>query len=455
MEFRPHSYQTRAVEWIIAHPRCALFLDMGLGKSVITLTAIRELRDYGEVSHALVVAPKKVAEATWTAEAAKWGHLSDLKVVAVTGDAKRRAKALDTPADVHVIGRDCLLWLCGRYGGFDRMPFDMLVLDELTSFKSHTSKRHRLARRMAERCARVVGLTGTPAPNGLIDLWGQMMCVDGGLSLGKSLERYRSAYFSPVKWNNVIIKCPPKRGAAEAIAGLLAPVCMRLDAGDWLELPPVTYHTARVELPPPVMRAYREFERDRVMELAASGAEVTAANAAVLMGKLAQFANGAVYDDAGGVTDIHGEKADALAELVEQAHSPVLVFHQYRHDLPKIEGRLKGYRVRRYGGPDDLTAWNAGEVDVLLAHPASTAYGLNMQDGGHYVVWYGTGWDLELYLQGNARVHRQGQRMPVHIYRLVCAGTADERALAAIEGKAGEEDALTAELRRLMEMYRV
>lgn len=445
MIYRPYGYQKAALEWVLEKPYCALFLDMGLGKSVITLTAIRRLIDDCEIDNALVVAPKKVAESTWTAEAEKWEHLKGLRVAKVMGTERQREKALEEKADVYVIGRDSFVWLAGKYRSV--LPFDMIVIDELTSFKSPKSNRFKAMRLARPAAKRVVGLTGTPAPNGLIDLWAQMYCIDMGERLGKSVTKYRETYFNVHTWNNVIVRCDVKKGCDEIIRGRIADICLSMQARDYLQLPGMITHEAKVTLPHSVMEAYNRFEREKVLEFteqhSGESANVLANSAAGLMNKLSQFANGAVYDEAMDVHEVHGEKLDRLAEIVEAANGGhVLVFYQYRHDASRIAHRLKGYTVRQYEGDDTLRDWNAGKIDVLLAHPASTAFGLNMQQGGHYIVWFGTGWNLELYQQANARLHRQGQPYPVQVYRLVCAGTVDERAEKAIDNKQGLQQGL-------------
>lgn len=454
MKYVPYEYQRTAHEWIIRHPYCCLFLDMGLGKTVTTLTALRKLMDWGEVSRVLVVAPKKVAETTWTTEAAKWDHLCDLRVVKVAGTERRRRQALETPADVFVLGRDNFVWLAGLYNG--RLPFDAVVLDELTGFKGPSSRRFKAMRLCRKSLERVIGLTGTPAPNGLKDLWGQLCVVDGGERLGTAVTRFREAYFDCFRRNNIIIRMTPKRGAADAIRRKIEDICLSMQSKDYLQLPPLLVHDVRVELSPAVMGDYMRFERDMVLALPECSADkpVTAASAAALMNKLSQYANGAVYDDDGAVRHIHDEKLEALAELVEgAAGSPVLVFYQYRHDIPRILERFKDLRTAVYEGAEELHRWNAGEIDVLLAHPASTAYGLNMQQGGHYIAWYGLGWNLELYQQANARLYRQGQEHPVIVYRLVCAGTVDERAAAALAGKSDMQQSLLDNLKYLIHKH--
>ena len=456
MIYKPYDYQRTAMQWIVDKPKCGLFLDMGLGKTVSTLTAIQQLIDDCEVSRVLVVAPKKVAETTWSMEAQKWEHLHDLKVVKVLGTEKQRCLALSQKADVYVTGRDNFVWLVGKYGG--RLPFDTLVIDELTSFKSAKSERFKAMRIALPSVHRVIGLTGTPAPNGLIDLWAQMYCLDQGERLGRSVTKYREAYFETHRWNNIVVRCDVKKGCEEIIRNKIADICLSMQAKDYLQLPDLITHTATVELTPKVREAYERFEREKVLEFKTEHgqepANVLAQSAAGLMNKLAQFANGAVYDDSMQVHEVHSEKLDRLAEIVEAANgNSVLVFYQYKHDVTRIAAKLKGYRVRAYQGEKDLNDWNAGQIDVLLAHPASTAYGLNMQQGGHYIVWFGTGWNLEHYQQANARLHRQGQQHPVQVYKLICAGTVDEKASAALEGKKGVQQSLLDSLNYLLRIY--
>lgn len=456
MKYTPYNYQKRAVQWVIDKPRCCLFLDCGLGKSVITLTAIQQLMDDCEISRTLVVAPKKVAETTWTTEAEKWDHLQGLRVAKVMGTEQQRNRALASKADIYVIGRDSFVWLVGKYGG--ELPFDMLVIDELTSFKSSKSMRFKAMRTAASGISRIVGLTGTPAPNGLIDLWAQMYCVDAGMRLGKSVTKYRETYFETHKWNNIIVRCDVKKGCDDIIRRKIADICLTMQAKDYLQLPDLLVHTVKVQMSSTTQSAYVKFEREKVLEFQEEHGDepthILANSAAGLMNKLSQFANGAVYDEEHNVHEVHDEKLDRLAELVEAANgSSMLVFYQFKHDIPRIVKKLKGYRVAVYEGEEQLKEWNAGRIDVMLAHPASTAYGLNMQQGGHYIVWYGAGWNLELYQQANARLHRQGQQHPVTVYRLVCEGTVDERALAALESKKGVQQGLLDGLKELINKY--
>lgn len=456
MIYRPYDYQRTATQWILDNPSCGLFLDMGLGKTVSTLTAIQQLIDDCEIDRALVVAPKKVAETTWTTEAAKWDHLQGLKVAKVMGTVKARMRALGEKADVYVIGRDNFVWLTGVYKG--HLPFDVLVIDELTSFKNSKSQRFRAMRVVRPGISRVIGLTGTPAPNGLVDLWGQMYCIDMGKRLGPSVTKYRETYFTTHKWNNIVVRCDVKKGCDEVIKDRISDICLSMQAKDYLQLPDLMMHTVPVELSPATMEAYTTFEREKVLEFKqeheGEQPNILANSAAGLMNKLMQFSNGAVYDDDRNVHEIHSEKVDRLAEIVEAANgNSVLVFYQFKHDIDRIRGKLKGYRVEVYEGEKQLIDWNAGKIDVLLAHPAATAYGLNMQQGGHYIVWFGTGWDLELFQQANARLHRQGQKHPVTVYKLIGAHTVDERASAALESKKQKQQSLLDSLNYLIRKY--
>lgn len=456
MIYKPYDYQKRATQFVMDHQECGLLLDMGLGKSVITLTAIQELIDECEITKTLVVAPKKVAETTWSTEAAKWNHLQGLRVVKVMGTEKKRKMALAEKADVYVIGRDNFVWLVGIYGG--NLPFDVLVIDELTSFKNSKSQRFKAMRVARPTVKRVIGLTGTPAPNGLIDLWGQMYCIDMGERLGKSVTKYRETYFETHRWNNIVVRCDVKAGCEDIIRNRIADICLSMQAKDYLQLPDLMMHTVSVEMTPATMSAYNKFEREKVLEFKqeheGEPTNILANSAAGLMNKLAQFANGAVYDEDRNVHEIHSEKVDKLAEIVEAANgNSVLVFYQFKHDIPRIAKKLKGYRVEVYDSEKQLLDWNAGKIDVLLAHPASTAYGLNMQQGGHYIVWFGTGWDLELFQQANARLHRQGQQHPVTVYKLIGAHTVDERANASLENKKVKQQSLLDSLNHLIHKH--
>lgn len=442
-KFTPYPYQRAAIEWVMEHPYCGLFMEMGLGKSVCTLTAIQRMIDDLWISRALVVAPKKVAESTWSDEAAKWSHL-DLRVSVVTGTPKQRLSALAVPADIYVIGRDSVTWLQGLK---ERPKFDMIVLDELTSFKNTGSQRFKAMKKLRVEAAHIVGLTGTPAPNSLIDLFGQIYCLDGGERFGPFITKYRARYFNTFIKNNIPIKVTPKADAEREIMSKISDICFSLKACDYLTLPEIVYKDVYVTLTPALMTRYRKFAKDYVDLLCPKGQTVTAPNAAALINKLAQFANGCVYDDNRDEIEIHQAKLDMLYELIESAHSPVLCFYSYIHDMQRImAGASKGLHVRQYEGPDDLRDWNDGKIDVLLAHPASTAYGLNMQQGGHVIIWFGTGWNLEYYQQANARLYRQGQKYPVTVVNLLTRGTVDERMLGALHGKADVQDSVVKKL---------
>lgn len=438
------------------HPRCLLFLDMGLGKSVVTLTAVMRLILHGEVERVLVVAPKKVAESTWSTEAEKWDHLTGLRVRVVAGTPKRRREELEKEGDVWVTGRDSVVWLEEEMRRMKR-GFDMVVIDELTSFKNHRSLRFKAMRRLLPSAQRVVGLTGTPTPNGLGDLWGQVYCIDGGERLGRFVTHYRKRWFNCVEHNNIIIRMTPKAGAEEEIMELISDIALTMRAEDWLRLPAMLEEDVPVALPERVARGYRKFERDKVAEvLRAAGGDVravTAASAAALTGKLAQYANGAIYTDDGSVAEIHDEKLQALGEILEADESPLLCFYQYTHDLDRIMSRFAALNPRHYQGALDLEDWNAGKIRLLLAHPASTAFGLNMQAGGHRIVWFSTGWNLELYQQANARLHRQGQQRPVTVQRLIARGTVDERMAEALSNKGISQTELLIRLKSKMEEY--
>ena len=453
-----HKYQEKAIDFVISHRESALFLQMGLGKSVITLTAIQELIDTIEVSKVLVVAPKKVAESTWVQEAASWEHLRDLRVISVHGSKERRQRLLNTPGDIYVVGRDIIastLEYCASKG----ICFDMLVIDEMTSFKNSAAKRFRALRKMRPMFDRVVGLTGTPTPNGLKDLWAQMYLVDMGKSLGRSKTRYIETFFNPVKHNSIIIRCPPKHGAVEDIAALISRHALTMKSAEYLDMPEIIYKDVRVALSESDSKTYRSLEYDGLLSLGKEEDDkIIAANAAALSNKLCQFANGAVYNEEHLAVEFHDEKLDALSELLEEAHESgehVLVFYQYKHDVERIirANAKTGLRMAVYNGDTELREWNAGNIDVLLTHPASTAYGLNMQHGGRIIIWFGTGWNAEYYEQGNARLHRQGQKMSVVVYNLIVENTMDEKALLAVKNKISGQNAMMQALKEKAEEY--
>ena len=449
-EFVAHEYQKRAFRWVLDHPRCLLFLEMGLGKTVVTLSAIKRLQLYGEAEKVLVIAPAKVAESTWSSEAEEWAHLQTLRVSNVTGTATQRERALALDADVYVISRDSVAWLCERYK--KKFPFDMVVIDELTSFKNPKAIRFKALKRVLPQVHRVVGLTGTPTPNGYPDLWAQVYCIDQGQRLGKYISHYYDRWFNVIQLpNGVPIRFLPKDGAKAEIMEAISDIALAMRTEDWLKLPPILYEDTFVTLPDAVMKKYRKFASDKVLEITKDGKPLTAESAGVLVNKLAQFSNGAIYDEDRNVVPLHEEKLRMLREIYEsERNSPILVFYQYKHDAERILNYFNGLKKKGeitgnfqiYTNDEDRRNWNHGGYDLLLAHPAATAYGLNMQQGGCRIVWFTTGWDLERYKQANARLHRQGQKRPVKVFNLVMKGTVDERMLAALSGKDSVQSAV-------------
>jgi SNF2 family DNA or RNA helicase len=448
--YEPWPYQQFAEEKIINLPNLGLFLDMGMGKTVVTLTALHELKYHRfAICKALVIAPKKVAEDTWASEAAKWDHLKHLRVSLVLGTAKQRIDALNTPADVYVIGRDNTQWLVNYYGF--KWPFDTVVLDESSSFKNHQAKRFKALRTVRPKIKRMIELTGTPAPHGLMDLWAQVYLLDGGQRLGRTISVYRDMFFVPDKRSRTtIFSYKPKEGAEQAIYKAISDITFSLRAEDYLDLPPIMYQTIPVVLDAKARRDYDRLERDMILELVEDDAVITAATAGVLSGKLLQLCDGAVYDAEGAVQVIHNAKIEAFMETVEQLQGEhALVFYSFKHDLERIQAALagSGLRVAVYTGADTGAAWNAGEIDILLAHPASCCYGLNLQQGGRHVIWFGLPQALELYQQANKRLHRQGQEKPVIVHHLVVKDGRDEDVMAALGDKDAGQERLLASLR--------
>lgn len=452
--YNPWPYQEFAENKILDLPNLGLFLDMGMGKTVVTLSALYELKYHRFAIHkALVIAPKKVAEDTWASESAKWDHLGLLRVSLVLGTAKQRVDALNAPADVYVIGRDNTQWLVSYYGF--KWPFDTVVLDESSSFKNHQAKRFKALRTVRPKIHRMIELTGTPAPHGLIDLWAQIYLLDGGQRLGRTISVYRDMYFEPDKRNRTtIFSYKLKPGAEAAIYAAISDITFSLRAEDYLTLPPIMYQTIPVVLDAKAQRDYDRLERDMILELIEDDAVITADTAGVLTGKLLQLCNGAVYDRDGVAQIVHNAKIEAFTETVESLNGEhALVFYAYKHDLSRLQAALKGtgLRVRTYTGSDDAAAWNAGEVDILLAHPASCCYGLNLQWGGRHIIWFGLTWALEQYQQANARLHRQGQEKPVMIHHLVVKGGMDEDVMASLDTKDKDQTQLLAALRARIE----
>lgn len=456
MRFHPHAYQRHAIDRVLEQPAVGLFLDMGLGKTVITLTALVELmHDRFEVARPLIIAPLRVAETTWATEAAKWDHTRHLRVARVLGPAAARRAALREDADVWVVNRENVPWLVEELGA--DWPFDMVVIDELSSFKSSSARRFRALRKVRPMIKRVVGLTGTPAPNGLIDLWPQVYLLDGGARLGRTATAYRERWFTPAAYvyaggARVVSRWAPRPGAEREIYAALSDLVVSMRAADWLDLPERVDRVVEVELPRDAREAYARLERDYVLEVE-DGSAVVAGGAAVLAGKLLQLAGGAVYDESGAVRELHTAKLDALDELVEaSAGKPVLVFYAFKHERDRIVSRIKGARELR--GADDVEAWNRGEISVLLAHPASAGHGINLQAGGSTIVWYGLPWSLELYQQACARLHRQGQTERVIVHHLVARDTVDADVMRALAAKGATQDGLLDALRARVERVR-
>ena len=385
----------------------------------------------------LVIAPLRVAESVWGTEAKKWDHLKHLRISKVLGTEKERIQALNAIADIYVINRENTKWLVDYYK--KNWPFDMVVIDELSSFKSHKAQRFKALRKVRPLVKRMVGLTGTPAPNGLLDLWSQVYLLDSGQRLGKTLTGYRERYFLPDKRNhNIIFSYKPKDGAEEAIYNKLADICISMKSGDYLNIPERMDNVVPVQLPPKVMEKYRQLERDLLLPLL--NGDVVAGSAAVLANKLLQMTGGAVYDEDGGVQEIHNEKLNALEDLIEAANGkPVLVYYAYRHELERIQKR---FDCRVLDKLKDIEDWNEGQVPVMLAHPASAGHGLNLQNGGSTIIWFGLPWSLELYQQANARIHRQGQKKTVVVHHLVAKGTIDEDVMQVLKNKEAGQEAL-------------
>ncbi len=442
--FTPHNYQQYCIDRIISDPALGLFLDMGLGKTAITLTAIKRLKyEYWCVGKVLIIAPKKVAESTWHKEAAKWEHLKDLRFSFVLGSADQRRHALEATADIYVTNRENTQWLVDYYG--HDWPFDMVVLDESSSFKNHQAKRFKALKLERSRIKRIVELTGTPNPRSLMDLWAQVYLLDGGKRLGRTITAYRDAYFVPDKRSRTtIFSYAPKPGASEEIYNRISDICISMKSEDYLDLPELIYDDIPVVLDAAAQKAYKRLERDTLLQVD-DETVITAGTAAVLRGKLLQLCNGAVYDEEGNVITIHDCKIEALLETVEQLGGQhAMICYNFKHDRARLVEALKAtqLRVSVYEGKEQEEAWNAGEIDLLLVQPASCGYGLNLQDGGHHVIWFGLTDSLELYQQTNKRLHRQGQPYPVIVHHLLVQGGTDEDVIYSLGGKADAQDNL-------------
>lgn len=456
MIFKPYPYQQYCIDSIIYNRAVGLLLDMGLGKTVITLTAIHDLRyNRWEVAKPLIIAPKKVAEATWSTESKKWEHLKMMRIVPVLGSLQQRLRALAAPADAYVINRENVTWLVEHFK--NEWPFDMVVLDESSSFKNGSSKRFKSLKLVRSRIRRIVALTGTPASNGLEDLWAQVYLLDGGARLGKTMGAYRDKYFVPGKRNRTtVFSYTPKDGSFEMIKQAISDICISMKASDYISLPDVIHNDIPVALDAAAAKAYSQLETELLLQV--NEDTITAGSAGVLTGKLLQLCNGAIYDEKKTAIKVHNCKIDAFLELIEQLNGQhALVFYNFQHDRDRLIEALTAtkLRVRVYSQAKDEMDWNSGKIDVLLAHPASCGYGLNFQQGGHHAIWFGLTWSLERYEQANKRLHRQGQKHPVVIHHLIVQNGMDETVIEALKNKGDMQDALMSALKaRISRLHR-
>lgn len=439
MNFSPHNYQSYAIEYIETHPIAAVLLDMGLGKTVISLTAIADLLfDSFEAHRILVVAPLRVARDTWPAEISKWQHLKHLTYAVAVGTVKERKAALSAGADITIINRENLGWLIDSSGyEFD---YDMVIIDELSSFKNHKSKRFQSLMKVRPKVKRIIGLTGTPSSNGLMDLWAEFKLLDFGERLGRFITHYRNNYFIPDKRNGEIIySYKPMPYAEDAIYRKISDITISMKSTDHLQMPELISSQYEVQLSEEEEQRYEELKADFILELPEG--EITAANAASLTGKLSQLANGAIYDDEGNIVEFHDRKLDTLEDIIESANGkPLLVAYWFKHDLQRIKKR---FDVREIKTSKDIVDWNNGDIPVAVIHPASAGHGLNLQAGGSTLIWFGLTWSLELYQQTNARLWRQGQSSgTVVIEHIITKGTIDERILKALSLKEVSQNAL-------------
>jgi len=438
MRYFPHDYQRYATDFIINNPISAVLLEMGLGKSVISLTAINDLMlDYFDVSRTLVIAPLRVANSTWPDEIKKWDHLKHLNYSVVIGSEKERLDALEKPAHIYLINRENVDWLITKSG----IPwkFDMVVIDELSSFKSYQAKRFKSLLKARPKVKRIVGLTGTPSSNGLMDLWAEFRILDMGERLGRYITHYRQNFFVPDKRNQqMIFSYKPKDGAEKKIYSLISDITISMKSKDFLKMPECIMNEVVVSLSEKEQKLYDSLKQDMVLSLEEN--EIDAINAAALSNKLLQMSNGAVYNDDKESLHIHDRKLDALEDLIEGANGkPVLVAYWFKHDLEKIKVR---FDVREIKSAKDISYWNEGKIPVALIHPASAGHGLNLQAGGSTLIWFGLTWSLELYQQTNARLYRQGQDSTVVIYHILTKGTIDEDVMKALKAKEKIQDAL-------------
>lgn len=449
MEYKAHEYQKYATNFIEANAVSALLIDMGLGKTVITLTALNDLLFDSFTAHkVLIIAPLRVALVSWPDELRKWKHLANLTYSIVIGTELERLSALRKNADIYIINRENLEWLVMRSG--HTFDFDTVVIDELSSFKNGRSKRHKALMQVRPYIKRIIGLTGTPAPNGLMDLWAEFKVLDSGVRLGRFITHYRNEYFVPDKRNGMVVfSYRPQKGAEERIYSRVDDITISMKAIDHLDMPKLVEVSRTVELSTKEMKVYRELGQEMVMQL--KGEEISSVNAAVLTNKLLQIANGSIYSDSGDSVVVHDRKLDALEDLVEEANGkPLLVAYWFRSDLTRIRDRLDELKVSyaTLDKADNIRKWNDRELSVGLIHPASAGHGLNLQSGGNTIVWFGLTWSLELYQQTNARLYRQGQNeKSVVIIHIIAKGTMDERVLDALRCKNATQTKLVDALR--------
>lgn len=459
MKFEPHEYQTYCIRYIESHPISALLLDMGLGKTAITLTAIRDLIVRGEVNKVLVTAPLRVARDTWPSEIEKWEHLQDLTCSVIVGDLSARIKAVNRNAMIYIINRENIKWLADYYHSQRRsFDFDMIVLDELSSFKNFRSQRFRYMRQIRSCAKRVVGLTGTPTSNGLMDLWAEIGILDEGVRLGRYIGRYRETYFDPKRVDprtHAIYSYQPKPGAEDEIYRRIADITISMKAKDYLKMPDCISTEVKVGMSEEEQDAYETLKREMVLSM--NEGDASAQNAASLSGKLLQMANGAVYDENGQTLELHKRKLDALEDFLESANGQsLLIAYWFRHDRDRIMKRLKeaGYCPKEIRTSEDIRDWNEGRMETALIHPASAGHGLNLQRGGHILIWFGLTWSLELYQQTNARLWRQGQENVVTICHIICRNTIDEDVMRALKAKEVTQEKLIAAVKARLTIHR-
>ncbi len=450
MKYIPHEYQSYCIDYLLTHPAAGLFLKPGMGKTSIALTAAdRLLYDYFAVSKVLVIAPLRVAEDTWSRESAKWNHLRHLRISRVLGSEKERRAALTVDADVYCINRENVDWLVKLYGL--SWPFDLVIVDELSNFRNPSARRFKALRKVRPLIKYIWGLTGTPRPRSLLDLWAQIYLLDRGARLGKTMTEYKNRYFTPGRRNGyVIYEWIPRPGAEEEIYSRISDLCISMDAKDHLTLPELVEVSRPVILSPEIREKYNQMERDAVLPLA--GESIDAGSAAAVNGKLLQIAGGAVYDDDHVAHEIHAAKLDVLEDILEEANGePVLVAYRYQHERDRIMARFP--HAVQLKDSETIAAWNRGEIPLLLAHPAGAGHGLNLQDGGHIIVWFGPTYDLELNEQFNDRLYRQGQRETTSIIYLIAEGTVDEDAMRSLTTKEAGQAAMMKAIKARLEKY--